>query len=424
MSDEMLIARARRLRVVVVVLGDLGRSPRMLYHALALADSIADVTLVGYVETEIERAVAEHAHITIHRLRLPRALPRALFLVCGLVRVLRQSLELLVTLGWRIPRPDVLLVQNPPAVPTLLVSVLVARARGLRLVIDWHNFGWAMLALRLGPSHPVVHLARCYERVLGRRGDAHLCVSRALGAELAARGGIGHAVVLYDRPARRFVPAPAAVRQALRAGLAERLRLPPLSQAPALVVAPTSWTADEDFDLLLEAARRCDQTITRASGPFPDIVIVATGMGPLRPQYEERMRALVLRRVHLRTLWLSAEDYPPFLGSADLGLCLHRSASGLDLPMKVADLLGAGLPVCALDYGPTLREILRPDQNGLLFSSAADLAAQLEALFRGFPDDAPLLERLRQNVQQSRAECWTDGWSAVARPLFERGRLR
>lgn len=412
------------MRVVVAVLGDLGRSPRMLYHAQALADSIADVDLVGYVETEVDPAIAAHPHVRVHRLRAPaRHASRAFFVVHGLVRVVRQSLELLRVLLAAVRPPDVVLVQNPPAVPTLLVALLAARARAARLIVDWHNFGCAMLALRLGRGHPVVRLARRYERALGGRADAHLCVSRAMQDELRAHWGIDRAVVLHDRPARRFAPPPAAVRRELLRRLCEELRLPELPKPPALVVSPSGWTADEDIPLLIEAAARCDAAITRDHEPFPDLLVVVTGLGPLREQYARRMAALRLRRVHLRTLWLESTDYARFLGAADLGLSLHRSSSGVDLPMKVADLLGAGVPVCALDYGPCLAEIISHGENGLLFSSSAELADQLQTLLRGFPD-APALERLRRNLAHAPREHWSDAWAAVARPVFLEGRRR
>src|SRR5262245_30711405 len=148
------LAGEPRVRVSVVVLGDVGRSPRMQYHAVALASASAEVDVVGYAGSALHPSVRDHQHIRWHLLapRPEPALHRASglsFVVRAAAKVLGQSLRLLWLLLRVVRKPDVILIQNPPAIPTLVIALLVARLRATRLVVDWHNLGYTMLALRL-----------------------------------------------------------------------------------------------------------------------------------------------------------------------------------------------------------------------------------------------------------------------------------
>lgn len=334
-----------------------------------------------------------------------------MFIAYSIVRLCTQSLRLLWRLLVTIDRPDILLVQNPPAVPALAVALLVARVRSAKLIIDWHNFSYSMLALSFGREHRAVRLLRRYERTLGRRAGAHLCVSRAMQSELSRHWRIPAAAVLYDRPAQMFVPTPRESRPAVLCRVLHQVAMPmDDASRPAIVVAPTSWTADEDISVLIDAAVRCDEMVRHlCEGAFTNVLILITGRGPMRDRYEREIARLALRNFHLRTLWLEPEDYVLLLGSADIGVCCHRSASGLDLPMKIADMFGAGVPVCALDYGPCLAELVRHGENGLIFTGAEQLAAQLYELLKGFPAPDALLDRLRANIAEQRTICWCNG---------------
>ena len=65
--------------------------------------------------------------------------------------------------------------------------------------------------------------------------------------------------------------------------------------------------------------------------------------------------------------WLEdLQDYHTMLRCVDIGICLHTSSSGLDLPMKVVDMYGAGLPCCAYEY-EAIGELVEDGITGLLF---------------------------------------------------------
>jgi beta-1,4-mannosyltransferase len=412
------------MRAVVLALADLGKSARMQYHARALASSGVDVDLVGFVGTALSKAILDDPRISVHRFKPSllryREAHALTFAIVAVFDTIRVSLRLWLRLR-RLPQPDLVLLQNPPAFPTLAVAWFALHRKNVRFVVDWHNLGYTVLGQRLGRWNPAVRLARWYERRDAHLVDANITVSRGMAAWLENRFNVARPSVLYDRPASVFAPIERADRERFKQALLGRLGV--RLGVTALIVCPTSWTDDEDFDLVIEAVNRLEERIRgwEAAAPgrrFTDIVILVTGDGARRTRFERLFAGLPARRVQLRTRWLEPEEYPRVVGSADLGLCLHRSSSGLDIPMKVADLFGAGVPVCALDYGASLAERVRHGDNGLLFSTGRQLADVLFDLFETFPANQSALERLRTGARRSSRPTWDEGWIHEAKPVL------
>ncbi|KAJ6752020.1 hypothetical protein OIU85_002441 [Salix viminalis] len=463
----------KRGRACVVVLGDIGRSPRMQYHALSLAlQASLQVDIVAYGGSEPHRALRENQSIHIHKMKqwptIPQGLPKMLKPFMLLLKPLFQFLMLLWYLCVKIPAPDVFLVQNPPSVPTLVAVKWASWLRNAKFIVDWHNFGYTLLALSLGRNSRFVTVYRWFERHYGKMAHGALCVTRAMQHELAQNWGI-KAAVLYDQPPEFFHPASLEEKHKLFCRLGEHIGesqgvrdcashgavgmgSPNLNETlltamvaddiflkpnrPALVVSSTSWTADEDFGILLEAAVMYDRRVAAilneddsnvevlwnemSAGKqclYPRLLFIITGKGPEKEKYEEKIRRLHLKRVAFRTMWLSAEDYPLLLGSADLGVCLHTSSSGLDLPMKVVDMFGCGLPVCAVAYS-CIKELVKIEKNGLLFSSSSELADELLMLFKGFPEECDALKLLRNGALEMGSSRWATEWEEHAKPLI------
>ena len=393
-------------RATVLVFGDLGRSPRMLAHAQALAAAGWRVALVGYPDSPVESAVAGSPLIRIHPVRTfrrcPEGAPRLVFLLWSLLRLGWAQLQALWTMLVSTPRPHVVIAQNPPAVPTLFVGRLASRLRRARFVIDWHNFGYSMLALRMGESSAAAGLLRRYEGSAGRRADGHLCVSRAMASALASQLGVRGAGVLYDRPVSLAAPLARPARRAILAQL-----FPGVPDDALVLHCPTSWTDDEDVGMLLDAVALHDRA------PGAPVFAVITGRGPRRQEGEARIAALPLARGQIRTAFLSPEDYRRLLAAADCGVSLHRSSSGVDLPMKLVDFFGAGTPALALDYGPCLAEQVVDGREALLFRDVDGLAARIAEIA-----DPARLESLRSAVRPAWSETWVHAWNRVCPPLL------
>ena len=365
----------------VVVVGDLARSPRMVNHARELARCGFRVWLVGYRDREF--AVPEG--VLVRALHWPRnrngpagwSLPRAgLRMGWALFDLLAVVLRL---------RPDTILVQNPPAFPTLLAAWIGSRMVRARFVLDWHNYGYSMLALRLGRDHWITRIAARYEAFGARRASHHFCVSEAMRQDIERAFGL-NARVLYDLP-----------MQWAAGSLADG--------EAGIVVCPSGWTADEDMDLLLDALRML------GPGRFE---FHLTGDGPTRRGLEPRIQELRNAGTAIHLGFLEERDYRALLNRALIGLSLHCSSSCLDLPMKIVDLLGAGVPVCALDYGPVLREQVREGETGLFFRTAAELA---ELLCRLQAQPALALH-MRDCVRKQRNTTWPVEWRRVAGPVI------
>ncbi|EJT98956.1 beta-1-4-mannosyltransferase [Dacryopinax primogenitus] len=448
-----------------------------MYHAESFAAMGWETYIVGYKGAKLIPSLLQVPHVRELYLPQPPAfianLPRLLFLLWAPYKILFQALTVLSTLLGELPyAPEFILVQNPPSIPTLALVQLCARLTGSKLVIDWHNLGYSILALRLGASNPVVGLAKMFEKTFGRKAYAHLFVTHAMKGVLVRDWKLlGIKAVLHDRPPSHFHACePTEIhdlfsRLDLRPAGEDflppsspplstpftRLRdLPPSSLSPAfaatlpdrredrpaLVVSSTSWTADEDFAVLLNAMAFYEKRARAVNSPpkenpqkgdkhdrLPKMLVIVTGKGPLREKFTQDIDECqkLWQWVRCVPMWLEAADYPLLLGSADLGVSLHLSSSKLDLPMKIVDMFGCGLPVCALGFD-CLSELVG-EGNGRVFKDAGGLAAECETVLKGFPH-APELEKLKQGLVLQKSptagekwNTWAEEWDRVVKPI-------
>jgi beta-1,4-mannosyltransferase len=279
-----------------------------------------------------------------------------------------------------------------------------------------------MLAMKLGDSHPLVLASKWYEQRLCQSASAHFTVTNAMRRVLVESFALkANVLPLHDRPPSQFQPLNAHARAAFLSSLdATKAHADSILLGKSrLLVSSTSWTPDEDFSVLLDALSMYSQKAITTHPQLPEILAIITGKGPEKEKYVLQIEKLKsegkLEMVTVKTAWLSLDDYASLLGSADLGVSLHTSSSGVDLPMKVVDMFGAGLPVLGWNKFEAWPELVVEGQNGIGFADADGMADKLLSLFS--PDNT-MLARLKDGALAEGKKRWDDEWNPIAGKLF------
>lgn len=404
--------RHRATATLVVTQSPANHSPRALAHATAaLSCNLSQVVvLVAHAPFP-----SSNSDPNLHHLPLQLAPSSGRTSLHLAIKLFRHTYALISALrhAARTYTVQHVIVNSPPALPTLLVTRILHYFLfpTATLTLDWHNLGHTLL---IAPS-PLPHIAFHLEFLSARTYPNHWCVSEALSTHLTTLA-IPSPTVLYDRPRPTFLaarnPKPPEIARIQNFLLRLATVIGPYNPDAPLVITATSWTPDEDFSLLLDALRMLDARHRR-------LTFVITGRGPLRESFEQKLRSSNLSYLAVCLAWLPIQDYPVLLASAQLGISLHASSSGMDLPMKVVDMLACGIPVLAIRY-TCIHELVIDNRTGFLFDDAIGLIEHIDRLLFG-QHNQQLLE-MRRTIQTKFGHHmeWQPYWNRTALPTLRK----
>ena len=448
MSETQNSDSKQPFNAAVLVVGDLNRSPRMLNHCISLSDSfpeINEISLIGYNGGDIRSDISSNEKIKQYYIhqginKFLRKLPRFLFIFVALIKIITQIFSLIWIL-FRIPKFKFLILQNPPGIPSMFICWIMCKLRGGKFIIDWHNYGYTILKVNNRPKF-LVYLACKYEKYFGKKSDLNLCVSQAEKRDLKKEFGI-EAVCLPDRPVKGlfkflneqeanelYKKYPNELSSLIDSHLPENK-----NNKPIVMISSTSWTPDEDFSMLLDSFIKTEEMILEdiedkeqktkvniTKDKIKKILFLITGRGPLRDAFMKKVAEAKLNYFDVKSIWLESDDYPKLLSLVDLGVSLHYSSSGIDLPMKVVDMFSGCLPVASVYYD-TIVELVEENKNGFLFKNDKDLCKILKNVIIEYSmtGKCEKIDKYRENLHKDLDKNdWVSQWKQRVIPSLKK----
>lgn len=414
-SGELHSGGSSANEVVLVVLGDLGQSPRMTYHAHSFLKLGYFVNICGYLETQVPYSLY-NPNVSINEIPVIHNTSDWPFAVFAAYKVTMQLYELFRVLTSVIDdNTKYVVIQNPPCLPLLAVLAFLklTLAPHIKIIVDWHNLNYTILNLKYNNlKHPFVRFMKAYERILSKHSaDLNLTVTEAMKNYLIDDFGLDpqKVVTVYDRPTDIFEPLKdeKEFNQIVANNPDVFAEIKPTEK---ILVTSTSFTADEDFGVLVEALKLLNGMLVEAKSK-ETVRMVVTGKGPLKQDFLDSIYEHKWQKVLIKDAWLPIVEYPNVLKASNLGISLHYSSSGLDLPMKIVDLFGSGVPVVSMGY-PVISELVKDGTNGLLLKdnhSGEELASKIYGVLF---DDNKLYNKLKAGAMKESKWRWDEEWDS------------
>ncbi len=289
--------------------------------------------------------------------------------------------------GWRMVRPEVVLIEAQP-VPTGLAGVLLARWLRAPYVLSvsdlWPDHLLSVGALRA--THPVYRLARHLVDALYRHATAIVTLSPAWTRRIAAR--IRPKPVLHTQyfmvDLQRLRPGLSAADFRERHGL----------QGCQVVACIGTFATQYDFATLLAAAKLLEER--------EDMRFLLIGDGSQR----DSLRNAGANVQHIG--WLPAAEIPAAWAAADVSCyalrshALHQGA----MPARLYESLASGTPVVAAGAGEAARII---EESGAGIAVASGAVQEFAAAIGELLDDEDLRARCgRQGRAWAETHCDVD----------------
>ncbi|GMM35516.1 chitobiosyldiphosphodolichol beta-1,4 mannosyltransferase [Saccharomycopsis crataegensis] len=435
-------ASNKRHQVLVIVLGDLGHSPRMLYHVKSLVQQKQyKVQLFGYLQSTLPQFIVEgvdNGDIVINEISNGPESRRG---ILGMVtKVVRQHWVLFRLLFAKsVKNSKFVIIQNPPILPILHVVIVWKWLYSpmTKIVIDWHNLNYSILQLKFGGDNPgkiksfLVQVMKFYEFQLSKFARYNLTVSANMkdylinaiypGASSIEKTVISRKfIVLRDRPADQFkVLDTQEQRITIMSKEFQRIFYDNMAlqdfdftKDDKIIVSSTSFTKDEDFNILLDAMKKYDQLMQSQPENYNSkIFLLVTGKGPEKPQFLSKIASLEFsQNIVIQNHWFTAAEYPKVISLADLAISLHLSSSGIDLPMKILDFFGCGIPTISVKFA-TIGELVKDGVNGYVLDNNTD--DELCSMICKTLTNEKIYQKIKNGAIEESKHRWDDNWKTV-----------